>query len=90
VAFLIQTIKSLNRITKEMREESARVMGEISESFKRQIRQLRTMAIGEINDSVKSIDQRRLYDDQIQSLSEKMLSSIDQIVTSKRKDLICA
>ena len=79
-------------LTAERRKELAKIISEVSEKFKISIRGIRRKFIDEIKNLEKnksvSIDESKKFQDEIQKLTDKSISEIELLTSSKQSEIL--
>ena len=79
-------------LTAERRKELAKIISEVSEKFKISIRGIRRKFLDEIKNLEKnkslSIDESKKFQDEIQELTDKSISEIESLTSSKQSEIL--
>ena len=79
-------------LTAERRQELVKIINETAEKFKISIRNIRRKSIDEVKnfekDKILSIDESKKFQDEIQKLTDKFISNIDELSKQKEAEIL--
>ena len=79
-------------LTAERRKELVKMINETAEKFKISIRNIRRKSIDEVKnfekDKILSIDESKKFQDEIQKLTDKFISNIDELSKQKEAEIL--
>lgn len=76
------------RVTRELRESTAKMVAGIGEQSKKRLRDVRQKVLESCKEEIKDLDTRKQSERELQAHLEKATSGLEKLLSDKQKELL--